>query len=69
MQEKEVMICENGECRLYRPDRIVENKEGCIIIDFKTGSEREKYELQVETYRNILEKTGKKVLATEIIYL
>lgn len=69
MQEKEVMICENNECQVYRPDRIVENEKGCIIIDFKTGSEREKYERQVETYKNILEKTGKKVLATEIIYL
>jgi len=69
INEKEIMISENGESFLYRPDRIIENEKGCIIIDFKTGNEKEKYEKQVETYKNVLEKLGKNIIATEIIYL
>ena len=69
LNEKEIMISVDGESVLYRPDRIVENENGCTIIDFKTGSEREKYEKQVEDYKSALEKLGKKVLETEVIYL
>jgi len=69
INEKEIMISENGATSLYRPDRIVENKNGCIIIDFKTGREKEKYEKQVGQYKSVLEKLGKKVVTTEIIYL
>jgi len=69
INEKEIMISENGKTSLYRPDRIVENKNGCIIIDFKTGTEKEKYEKQVAKYKSVLEKLGKNVAGTEIIYL
>ena len=69
INEKEVMISENGKTKFYRPDRIVETENGYIIIDFKTGSEKEKYEAQVETYKSLLEKFGKKVVGTEVIYV
>lgn len=69
INEKEIMISENGETEIFRPDRMVQTENGLIIIDFKTGAEHEKYEKQVETYREILEKTGRKVAGTEIIYV
>lgn len=67
--EKDIMISENGESRVYRPDRILKSDEGYIIIDFKTGEESSKDERQIENYKNILEKLGRKVLKTRLIYL
>ncbi|MBV8326109.1 UvrD-helicase domain-containing protein [Chryseobacterium sp.] len=69
INEKDIMISENGESYISRPDRILKSDEGYIIVDFKTGEQKTKDEAQVEGYRNILEKLGKKVLKTQIIYL
>jgi len=69
INEKDIMISENGESRVYRPDRILKNAEGYIIVDFKTGEESAKNERQIENYKNILEKLGKRVLKTQLIYL
>lgn len=63
------MISENGESRVYRPDRLLKSNEGYIIVDFKTGEENRKDERQIENYKNILEKLGRKVLKTQLIYL
>ncbi|WP_312901410.1 UvrD-helicase domain-containing protein [Chryseobacterium taichungense] len=69
INEKDIMISENGENRVYRPDRILKSDEGYIIVDFKTGEESAKNERQIENYKNILEKLGRKVLKTQLIYL
>ncbi|WP_378103633.1 UvrD-helicase domain-containing protein [Chryseobacterium sp. sg2396] len=69
INEKDIMITENGESRVYRPDRILKSDEGYIIVDFKTGDPSEKDERQIENYKNILEKLGRKVLKTQLIYL
>ncbi|MDR6158916.1 ATP-dependent exoDNAse (exonuclease V) beta subunit [Chryseobacterium sp. SLBN-27] len=69
INEKDIMISENGESRVYRPDRILKSDEGYIIVDFKTGEESSKNERQIENYKNILEKLGRKVLKTQLIYL
>ena len=69
INEKDIMISENGMAKIYRPDRILKNNEGYIILDFKTGSENEKNEKQIETYKSVLEKLGKKVLKTKLIYI
>ena len=69
INEKEMMITENGSTETYRIDRLVETENGLVIIDFKTGAEREQYEKQVSAYREVLEKLGKKVAGTEIIYV
>lgn len=69
INEKDIMISENGESYISRPDRILKSEEGYIIVDFKTGEPKEKDELQVQGYKNILERLGKKVLKTQIIYL
>lgn len=69
--EREIYINdENGEPKLYRPDRIVKNQEGYIVIDFKTGKEdQKKHQQQVETYKNALETLDKKVVETCVVYL
>ncbi|MCJ7934552.1 MAG: UvrD-helicase domain-containing protein [Chryseobacterium sp.] len=69
INEKDIMISENGESHIFRPDRILKSDEGYIIVDFKTGEQKTKDEAQVEGYKNILENLGKKVLKTQIIYL
>lgn len=69
INEKDIMISQNGESRISRPDRILKSEEGYIIVDFKTGEQKSKDERQVEGYKNILESLGKKVLKTQIIYL
>lgn len=69
MNEKEIMISENGESKIYRPDRILKKKDVYKIVDFKTGEESKKNDQQIENYKNILEKMGKKVEKTQLIYL
>lgn len=69
INEKDIMISENGESSVYRPDRILKNAEGYVIVDFKTGEESEKNDRQIAHYKDILEKLGKKVLKTQLIYL
>ncbi|RQO33089.1 DNA helicase UvrD [Chryseobacterium sp. KBW03] len=69
INEKDIMISENGESHIFRPDRILKGEEGYIIVDFKTGEQKTKDEAQVEGYKNILERLGKKVIKTQIIYL
>lgn len=69
INEKDIMISENGKSYISRPDRILKSDEGYIIVDFKTGEEKMKDEAQVERYKNILERLGRKVLKTQVIYL
>ncbi|WP_374458699.1 UvrD-helicase domain-containing protein [Chryseobacterium taeanense] len=69
INEKDIMISEKGESRMYRPDRILKSNDGYIIVDFKTGEESAKNERQIENYKHILETLGKKVLKTQLIYL
>ncbi|MGU3377187.1 UvrD-helicase domain-containing protein [Chryseobacterium sp. M5A1_1a] len=69
INEKDIMISENGESHISRPDRILKSEEGYIIVDFKTGERKDKDLAQVQGYKNILERLGKKVLKTQIIYL
>lgn len=69
INEREMFAIENEQSKTYRPDRLVETKDGFIIIDFKTGEEKEKDQKQVETYKNKLEQFGKKVIKTDVIYI
>ena len=69
INEREMFTTENEQTKTYRPDRLVETKDGFIIIDFKTGEEKEKDQKQVETYKNKLEQYGKKVVKTDVIYI
>lgn len=69
INEKDIMISDNGASKIYRPDRLIDTGKGFIIIDFKTGDEQEKHQIQVDEYQTVLEKLGKKVLKTELIYV
>jgi len=69
INEREMFATENEQSKTYRPDRLVETENGFIIIDFKTGEEKEKDQKQVETYKKTLEQFGKKVLKTDVIYI
>lgn len=69
INEKDIMISENGESKMYRPDRIIDTGNGYIILDFKTGDEEEKHQLQLETYQTVLERLGKKVIETALVYV
>ncbi|KMQ66094.1 helicase UvrD [Chryseobacterium angstadtii] len=69
INEKDIMISERGQSRIFRPDRILKGEEGYIIVDFKTGEQTEKNERQIERYKNILESLGRKVIKTQLIYL
>ena len=69
INEKDIMISENGMSSIYRPDRLIETEEGIIIIDFKTGDELEKHQLQLDEYQSVLEKLGKKVIESQIVYV
>lgn len=37
LNERELLISNNGISQLYRPDRVIKTQEGFVIIDFKTG--------------------------------
>ena len=69
INEKDIMISENGMSSIYRPDRLIETEDGIIIIDFKTGDELEKHQLQLDEYQSVLEKLGKKVIESQIVYV
>lgn len=69
INEREMFTTENEQSKTYRPDRLIETENGFIIVDFKTGEEKEKDQKQVETYKNKLEQFGKKVIKTDVIYI
>nr|WP_316928688.1 UvrD-helicase domain-containing protein [Chryseobacterium populi] len=69
INEKDIMISERGESRIYRPDRILKNNDEYIIVDFKTGEVTEKNDRQIENYKDVLESLGRKVIKTQLIYL
>ncbi len=69
INEREMFAMENETSKTYRPDRLIEIKDGMIIVDFKTGEEKEKDQKQVELYKEKLEQFGKKVIKTDVIYI
>lgn len=69
INERDMLSMEDGTSKTYRPDRLIKTKDGFIIVDFKTGIEKEKDQKQVDLYKEKLEQFGKKVLKTDIIYI
>ena len=69
LNERELLISNNGISQLYRPDRVNKTQEGFVIIDFKTGEPQKNHQQQVENYKTVMESLGKKVVKTEIIYI
>lgn len=69
INEKDIMISENGVTKIYRPDRILKHHNEYVIVDFKTGEENEKNDKQIENYKTVLESLGRKVMRTQLIYI
>lgn len=69
INERDIMISENGISKMYRPDRLIKKENGYIIIDFKTGEMKDKHISQVNTYGQVLESLGKKVISKEVVYV
>lgn len=69
INERDIMISENNEIKVLRPDRLLETENGFIIIDFKTGEKKDDHQKQMEAYRLAFEKLGKKVLECVLIYV
>ena len=73
INEREILVTlDSGEQKLYRLDRVIKTDKGYIIVDFKTGKpneeKKEKHQKQLEEYQYALEKMGKKVIETKLIY-
>ncbi len=53
-----------------KPDRMVlaQNKE-VYLLDYKTGIHSQKYQLQLETYQNAIEKMGFQVTKKALVYI
>ncbi|RQP10443.1 MAG: DNA helicase UvrD [Chryseobacterium sp.] len=73
MNERSLQIDDNGNVSTIRPDRIVHDGCGWIIIDFKTGERNEaaqaRHQRQLLGYKNALEKLGETVKETVVIYM
>lgn len=69
LNEKDVMISENGISTIYRPDRLIDTENGFIILDFKTGEVKESHQKQLNDYKKVLEKLGRNVAESALIYL
>lgn len=49
----------DGEGRLFRMDRVIEDRDKITVVDYKTGGEKEtgeKYQVQMKTYMKILKE-------------
>jgi ATP-dependent exoDNAse (exonuclease V) beta subunit len=58
------------EGKTIKPDRMVltKNKE-VYLLDYKTGTHNQKYQLQLENYQNAIEKMGLKVTKKALVYI
>lgn len=58
-----------AEGSLRRPDRIVFLPEEVMVIDYKTGREKEEYTKQIDIYCSLLKEMGYSNVSGKIIYL
>jgi len=62
------LIASDGE--LLRPDRVVETPDGALlVIDYKFGAHRKKYERQVSQYADMFRQMGYKNVSTYLWYV
>jgi ATP-dependent exoDNAse (exonuclease V) beta subunit len=65
LNEKE-MISADGKKLI--PDKIIKQREGYVVVDFKTGQPTPKHKKQVETYIKTYQDMGFKNVSGEIFY-
>lgn len=56
--ECEILYREQGQLVMRRPDRVMLNKQECIVVDFKFGEPHKSHKKQVKEYIGILKKMG-----------
>jgi len=66
LTEAEILTPDNN---VYRPDRIILEKEINTVIDFKTGAEKESHNTQVNNYADLLTEINGKPCEKYLIYL
>ena len=58
------------EGKTIKPDRMVLTKEKDVfLLDYKTGTHDPKYQLQLETYQNAIEKMGYRVVKKSLVFI
>jgi len=66
LTEAEILTPDNN---VYRPDRIIFEKEKNIVIDFKTGAEKESHITQINNYADLLTEINSKPSEKYLVYL
>jgi len=61
------IILPSGE--VYRPDRVLLKNNNAIVIDYKSGNQREEHKKQINGYAEILEKIGYEVTEKYLFYI
>ena len=64
--EKDILIPQKF---IVRPDRIVKNKDGWVIIDYKTGKERPNHFAQISYYAELLEEMTQEKSKCYLVYI
>jgi len=66
LTEAEILTPEN---ELYRPDRVIFEKDKNIVVDFKTGVEKDVHKTQIGNYADIITEINKKPSEKYLVYL
>ena len=64
--EKDILIPQKF---IVRPDRIVKNKDGWVIIDYKTGKEQSHHFAQISYYAELLEEMTQEKSKCYLVYI
>jgi ATP-dependent exoDNAse (exonuclease V) beta subunit len=64
--EKDILIPQKS---FVRPDRVVKNKDGWVIIDYKTGKENPRHFTQIKYYAEVLEEMTHKKSKCFLVYI
>ena len=61
------ILCPDGTT--FRPDRVISKDGNTVVIDFKTGIEKESHRKQLANYKNILTQMGYSNVQGVLLYL
>ena len=61
------ILCPDGTT--FRPDRVISKEGKTLVIDYKTGVEKEKHRIQLSNYKNILSQMGFSNIQGLLVYL
>ena len=64
--ERDILIPQKS---FVRPDRVVKNKDGWVIIDYKTGKEQSHHFSQIRHYAELLEEMTQEKSKCFLVYI